>query len=580
MSDQYAARGVDIPYPDFRTMVNAPAIAFDMETTGLHAVNSSPIGFSFTDSENYAYYADIDNQFLKDLMSKPDLLLIAHNASFDRTHAKHLGLELDNWFCTMVAAHLLWEQPLDLKYLAYKHTDTTVQSYSDLGGKLHNLSFAEQADYSCPDAMGAYALYEIFSKMLAQYGMEHVFYDLEMPLLPVLSDMEYNGAQLDISLLEQLGIEFDDQIETLHNALRAATGHPDTNFNSPMQAGPIFYNELGVPENWAKNKDGAPSFEGKWLKQFKDRIPLLQLYLSFKEYQKLKGTYVDGLLTKMFDGRIYGRFNQARASTGRLSSSDPNLQNIPNRTEIGRRIRQAFIPRPGCVLIKADAEQLELKGAAMKSGDVALLDAFRNNRDIHLETAMRMYNDAKRRAEGKTGNFKIIYGGGTKQERELLIKAYPGYFAWRDNVLKEIRSNCYAKTHYGRIKRFFEYKYGTAYEQREADKEAISVLIQGSSAEWVKAGMIETWRAIRNSPVKMILQVHDEVVFEVPYHYIMDTIDIIREKMTYRELELPITYSVGIGNNWASCKEFYKNSEFVDDYRDIITKAIAEKAGV
>lgn len=580
MTDMYQVRGRDIPQPDFCTMLDAPAIAFDMETVGTHVVKTMPIGFSFTDSDKYAYYSGVDNQFLKDLVSRPDALHIAHNASFDRSHAKTMGVTIDNWFDTMVAAHLLWEEPLNLKHLAYKYTDIKVQSYSELGGKLHDLPFDQQADYSCPDAMGAFALYGVFSGMLKQYGLEHVFYDLEMPLLPVLSDLELNGAQLDRDFLLGLQVEFGDMIDTYHNALRIATGHPNTNFNSVDQAGPIFYDEIGVPKNWDTKKNGEPKFEGKWLKQFRDKYPLLDLYLSYKELGKLKSTYVDSLLRDMVDGRIYGRFNQTRASTGRLSSSDPNLQNIPNRTPIGKRIRKAFTARPGCVLIKADAEQLELKGAAMKSGDSALLEAFRNNEDIHLKTALRMYRDAERRADGKTANFQIIYGGGTKEDRKLLTLAYPEYFAWRDRILKQIREDCYAKTGYGRIKRFFEYKSGSEWEKREADKEAISVLIQGSCAEWVKAGMIKVWNVIKDSPVKMILQVHDEVVFEVPYAYVMDTIDVIRTYMTYDELELPITYSMNIGTNWAECKEFYKTSQFVDDYREIIGKAIQDKVAI
>jgi DNA polymerase-1 len=375
-----------------------------------------------------------------------------------------------------------------------------------------------------------------------------------MPLIPVLSDMELNGCNVSQKRLEEIGLIIDENIQITEGALRAMTHEPTLNFNSPDQVADLFYQKLGYKPPW-QHTAKRPSVEAKFLEPLKNKYPIISIYLQYKGYQKLKGTYVDGLIKTLLNGRIYGSFNQDGTETSRLSASKPNLQNIPARDELGRTIRTAWIAPPGTKLVKADASQLELRMIAHWSQDPRMLDAFRKGRDIHMETTMLMYNDAKRRPDGKTANFQIVYGGGTKKNRELLEEAYPGVFAWITKASFDAVEAGSARTLFGRNRRIYELEDERPWMVEHGMRMAISTHIQGSSAEIIKILMRRVWNRMHDTEIKMVLQVHDELVFEVPIPVVDDFCQFLYKTMRYDELSLPFTVEVKVGDNWGTMKD-------------------------
>jgi len=238
-----------------------------------------------------------------------------------------------------------------------------------------------------------------------------------------------------------------------------------------------------------------------------------------------------------------------------LSSTDPNLQNIPQRTEEGRKIRRAFIAPESKVLVKPDYIQVELKKMACLSRCKGLLDAFKEDRDIHEETAIRIYNDIKRRPEGKTKNFQLIYGGGSEEDQKMLFDAYPEVKTWTDRMTNEFELMGYAKTHYGRREHLGNFAVMSPKMKAHACRQGISIMDQGSCSEYMKLGMVNVWKKIKNSDVKMLLQVHDELVLEVPAKDVKDIYHLLHEEMTYNELEIPLTIDISVGPNWTEQAE-------------------------
>ncbi len=330
-----------------------------------------------------------------------------------------------------------------------------------------------------------------------------------------------------------------------------------------MQAGNIIYNKLKLPKGRKTGADDRPSVDKRYLLTIKNMHPYLPMYLLYKELRTLKNSYVDSLKRQLVNGRIYGSFNQTRTSTGRLSSSDPNLQKIPQRTDLGRRIRTAFIAPEGYKLLKVDYKLIELVMMAHQSQDPALLAAFREGKDIHAETAINAFNDVKRRPEGKTLNFKLIYMGGTKKEREMLFSLYPGVQEWTSKQGLILREDMYAKTLGGRIRKIDELDYGNSnYIIQRGIREGISTMIQGSSAEEVKKGMVRAHKVLGNADSKGVLQVHDEVVHQVPIGMINDVLDVLWNTYPTNELSVPLKIDVAIGDNWGEMKEIKQGEKY------------------
>jgi len=534
---------------------NARALAFDVEGTGLNMGTAEPIGFSLSCSKNSAFYNPVGGE-LSSLLADPERLCIAHGSKYDRSMMKKAGITVDNLCDTLIAAHLLGKPALSLKALALEEPlEVNIVAYGDLKDVFSGMGIQEMANYCCPHSAMAFALWPLLQEGMKRLGLLDVFWKIEMPLVPVLSDMELNGVAVDADVLTQLGVEFDHKISVLVEALDFYSGQTGVNHNSPDQVADIIYNKLGIPPGRNTRMGKRPSVDARYLETIKDKHPYLGVYLRYKQLKTLKHSYVESLGKQIVNGRVYGSFNQTRTRTSRLSSSGPNLQKIPQRTDIGRRIRTAFVAPEGFTLMKADYDQIELRMMAHCSQDPALLGAFLQGRDVHEETAIRVFGSADRRPDGKTLNFQIIYGGGGIALRDMFFRAYPGVKVWIDSASREAREAGYVRTIGGRIRVIDELESMHPKIQSHGEREAISTIVQGSSAEVVKIGMANIWRKTKDSGVKMVLQVHDELVFEVPDSMVSDMTSLITEEMTYSELLVPLTVSISTGKNWGEMEE-------------------------
>ncbi len=534
------------------TLANASILALDVEGSGVHAGIDIPYGYSISSVPTSSYYASIQNAFFANLIRDDSKCKIAFNAKFDRTMLKKAGIVADNWCDPMIAAHLLEAPMLSLEFLNgwYLHGEPFT-TYTELPKPLECLTLQECANFSGPHTETTILLWMNLYHKMKRLGLMDVFWNIEMPVIPVLSDMELNGVAVDENTLDVLGKEFDQKISVLTKGLDYWSGCPGMNHNSPMQVSELLYEKLDLPMGRTTRTGDRASVDKRYIETIKDKHSYIPMYLFYKELKTLKNSYVDSLSKQIVNGRIHGSFNQTRTRTGRLSSSGPNLQKIPTRTTIGKRIRTAFIAMYGYKLLKVDYKLIELVMMGHQSQDPALLAAFRAGEDIHEATAIRAFNDAKRRPEGKTLNFKLIYLGGTKAEQEMLFKLYPGVRKWTRQMALVLRENMYARTLGGRIRTIDELDMGNpARVIAHGVREGISTMIQGSSAEEVKKGMARAHKQLKNSDAKPVLQVHDEVVYEVPIKIINDVIEVIRNTYPTNELSVPLNVDIEIGDNW------------------------------
>ena len=565
MSPEYMYSGSpDAAASEFTRLANSHTLAFDIEASGIDIVDDKPYGFSITHAPDRSFYASADNDAFLNLLASPETLLIAHNAKYDRAMLMKMGITADNLCDTMIAAHLLEHEMLSLKDLVMILLGRSITSFDQLEKPLEDMSFKEQAEYSCPHAMYTLALWNGMEPLLKRLGLLKPFWEIEMPLVPVLCDMELNGIMVDTPRLVFLGNEFDVRLDSLTDDLNVYAGTSSMNHNSAMQAAKLMYDQFGLPVG-RTTSTGRRSVDKRYLEKIRHLHPYIGLYLAYKELRTLKDSYVKGLRKETREnGRIHGSFNQVNTSTGRLSSSGPNLQKIPKRSKLGKLIRGVFIAPPGHVLVKPDYDLLELKMMAHQSQDPALLQAFLDGLDIHTETAIKLYGSADLRFKGKTANFQIIYQGGDRKTRKALEEAYPGVFAWTRKMNFYHRETGYATTLGGRIRSINELDYGHSEKMIEhGERMAMSTCIQGSSAEVVKKGMVRAWKALRGSSAKMLLQVHDELVFEVPIADANDLIQVLYREMEDNELSLPMTVSVEVGQNWGNMKEVKKGETYV-----------------
>lgn len=559
----YAAHTTDGIMATLEQFVSAPVLAFDVEGSGFHIGTDVPYGFSIACGPNSSYYASIHDAFFLSLLADESKLKIAHNAKYDRSMLKKIGITIDNLCDPMIAAHLLEAPMLSLQFLSGWYMNKDIVAFNELTKPLECMTMQECADFSGPHAEATGALWQVLEKGLKRLGLLKVFWDIEMPLVPILSDMELNGVAVDADVLDVLGEEFDGKIATLTKGLDYWSGRPGMNHNSPDQVADLLYNKLGLPIGRATKTGDRPSVDKRYLETIKNKHSYIPMYLFYKELKTLKNSYVDSLKRQIVNGRIHGSFNQTRTSTGRLSSSDPNLQKIPTRTTIGKRIRTAFVAPPGYKLVKPDYKLIELVMMAHQSQDPALLAAFRAGKDIHEETAVRAYKDAKRRPEGKTLNFKLIYLGGTKKEQDMLFELYPGVREWTNKMALILRENMYASTLGGRIRTIDELEEGhSARVIAHGVREGISTMIQGSSAEEVKKGMARAHKQTKNSDAKEVLQVHDEVVYQVPDGQVNDLMEVIRETYPTDELSVPLGIDVEVGDNWGEMRKIKEGEKY------------------
>lgn len=577
-----------------RRISDGGSFAFDLETTSLDAVSAGLVGVSLSSATGEAYYIPVGHigllaqggqlplehviDRLKPLMEDGKLAKYTHNGKYDIAVFAGYGVTVNNLaFDTMIAAHLLNEPSLGLKALAFGRLGIEMMPITDLIGKgvktipMSRLEIDRVADYACADADITWQLTGVFKPELEQQGLWQLFTGVELPLVPVLVDMERNGIALDTDLLRGMSQRLGEQLRKLELDIYNSVGH-QFNINSPRQLGAVLFVDLGLPSRKRKGSytTGAPVLE-----ELRGVHPVIESILEYRQLSKLKSTYVDALsgLINPKTGRVHTSFNQTRTATGRLSSSDPNLQNIPVRGDMGKEIRQAFIAPAGSSLLGCDYSQIDLRALAHLSQDKGLLDAFTHDEDIHAATAARLFGvgvaevtESMRRL-AKTVNFGVIYGMsdyGLERATELsreeaagfitaYFEKYAGVQKYLESTRQQAREKGYVQTLLGRRRSIPEINSSNRQVREAAERMAINMPVQGTSADIIKMAMVNLYREMRERRLKskMLLQVHDDLLFEVPDNELAEMRRLVPEMMSSAlELSVPLKVDVKSGRNW------------------------------
>jgi len=575
-------------------LVKAGSFAFDAETTGLDLAKCPVVGLSFSCVPGEAYYIPIGHVgweqtrqmeaqevscLLKSIMEDESVKKIAHNAKFDIQALAGLDIEVKGlYFDTIIAAHLLGEKALGLKELAFNRLGIEMTEIKELigtGAKRINMSQVEisaASEYACADADITLRLAEIFTEELKKQHLDELFIDVEMPLLPVLVEMEKAGILLDTRILDDLSHRLAKRLMELEANIYNDTGRR-FNINSPRQLGQVLFEDLKLPGG-RKTKTGY-STDASVLESLKGVHAVIEKITEFRTLAKLKTTYVDALpgMVNLETCRLHTSFNQTRTATGRLSSSDPNLQNIPVRGDLGREIRRAFTAPEGAVLLSGDYSQIDLRALAHLSGDPVLVNTFKQDEDVHTTTAMQLYGIAatevtsEMRHLAKTVNFGVIYGMSgygleqatelSRQEAETFIttyfEKYPGVSKYLEKTKELAHSQGYVETVLGRKRMIPEINSRNRNIREGAERMAINMPVQGTSADIIKVAMINLDKEIRDLGLKtrMLLQVHDELIFEVPEAEIGIVSKIVQNLMVNAiQLDVPIKVDLQLGKTW------------------------------
>ena len=528
---------------------------------------------------------------LAPIMADPAIRKIGHDLKFDAIVLAEHGLELNGLgLDAMIASYLLDAtranhaiEDLAIEHLGYKaRTEDGVRGRGPKARPFADLPAEVSLDFAGERADLAFQLAGRLEGQLAADGLDRVYRDLELPLIPVLADIERAGIRVDTGVLGALSKRVDQELESRSARIFALAGE-SFNINSPRQLSEILFDKLQLPALRRTGKTKVASTAVEVLEELALAHELPREILEWRGLQKLKGTYIDALpaLVNPRTGRVHTSFNQAVAATGRLSSSDPNLQNIPIRSQLGREIRSAFVAEPGHVLISADYSQIELRVLAHMSGDEALTDAFRRGEDIHDQTALKVFGatsgldryELRRRA--KIINYALLYGktaftlakdiGVTQQAAQAFIDAYfagfPGVRRFIDRLLEGGRATGVVKTMFGRRRLVPELTSQNTQVRAAAERASVNLPIQGTAADILKRAMIDVHRALarRSAPgrhaARMILTVHDELLFECPAGEVDEAVAIVREGMEHAvTLAVPLTVDIGSGDNWKTAK--------------------------
>jgi len=576
----------------------ADSFAFNVETTGTIPMQSGVVGISFSPAVGEAYYIPVGHIGLSVTPQLPLEVVasgltqiftgpktkISHNGKSKIEALVEIGIDVKHFtFDTMIAAFLLSEPALNLKSLALSRLNMEIKQAADLIGSgakqilMSQVDIETVADFSCTHVDVTMRLYDIYRQDLQQQGLWQLFDETEMPLVPVLIHMEQSGILIDRSILDAMSIEFGEQIKMLEGEIYKHAGQ-QFNINSSPQLSTVLFEKLQLQP--PKKKATGYSTAAGVLEELLGVHPIIDFILDYRTLTKLKSTYIDALpaLINPKTGRIHTSFNQTRAITGRLSSSDPNLQNIPIKDEMGRKIRTAFVAPTGSVLFAADYSQIDLRALAHLSQDDNLLLAFRNDADIHTATAAQLYGVSpeqvtpQMRRFAKTINFGVIYGMsefGLKQATELtreeagkFIKAYfdkyPNVKWYLELTKEQARHSGYVQTILGR-KRFIPEIHASNRQVREgAERMAINMPVQGTSADIIKKAMIDIYSemVVHHLKSKMLLQVHDELIFEVPENELETIKTLVPEKMVNAiKLSVPLKVDTKVGSNWGEMEK-------------------------
>ena len=577
----------------------AELFAFDTETTSLNYRVARIVGVSFAVKAGEAAYVPLAHDYpgapeqldceavlsrLRPLLEDPHCFKVGHHIKYDRNVLANHGITLDGIrFDTMLESYVLDSTATrhDMDSVALKYLGHTNITYEDVAGKganqldFNQVPLEQAAPYAAEDADITLRLHQAMWPILAQSpALENIYREIELPLVTVLSDMEQTGVAIDTAMLARQSRELAHRIVALEQEAHREAGQP-FNLGSTKQIQEILYDKLRLPV-LAKTPKGAPSTAEAVLQDLALDYPLPRLILEYRSLSKLKSTYTDRLPEQIDprSGRVHTSYHQAVATTGRLSSSDPNLQNIPVRTEEGRRIRQAFIARPGCALLAADYSQIELRIMAHLSGDEGLLRAFAAGADIHRATAAEVFGAApeavtsEQRRSAKAINFGLIYGmsafglarqlgiarGAAQEYIDLYFSRYPGVLAYMESTRRQAREQGYVETVFGRRLYLPDIKAGNAQRRSAAERTAINAPMQGTAADIIKRAMIRLHGWIRSQhelDITMIMQVHDELVFEVAESQIEEAGTRVRDSMVEAAaLRVPLVVDIGVGSNW------------------------------
>ncbi|WP_323944764.1 DNA polymerase I [Aeromonas caviae] len=577
----------------------APLFAFDTETTSLDYMDARVVGVSFAIEPGKAAYVPFGHDYLgapvqlsealvlgklKPLLEDPTRLKVGQNLKYDRNVLLNHGIELQGIaYDTMLESYVLNSTASrhDMDSLARRYLNAETISFEEIAGKgvkqltFNQIELEQAAPYAAEDADITLRLHQtLWGKLSAEPGLAKVFSEIELPLLPVLARMERLGTTIEPKLLHQQSQEIEVRLAELEKQAHELAGQ-EFNLSSPKQLGEILFTKLGLPII-KKTPKGAPSTAEEVLAELAETYELPRLLMEHRGLAKLKSTYTDKLplMIKPQTGRVHTSYHQAVAATGRLSSTDPNLQNIPVRNEQGRRIRQAFIPCAGYKLVAADYSQIELRIMAHLSGDKGLLTAFAEGKDIHKATAAEVFGVAldavtsDMRRSAKAINFGLIYGmsafGLAKQlgigraeaqkYMDLYFERYPGVLEYMERTRQQAEAQGYVETLFGRRLYLPDIKSRNAGLRKAAERAAINAPMQGTAADIIKRAMINVdgWiRGIEDESIRMLMQVHDELVFEIREEKLEEYIAIIKEKMSAAaELDVPLLVEAGTGDNW------------------------------
>ncbi len=575
-------------------------VAIDTETTSLNQMTAELVGVSLCLTSHEAYYIPLghtngpENNLPKEAALKElsRLLLaksvekVGQNIKYDMHILSNAGLTIKNvGFDTMLAAYVInpSQRRYSLDNQAQDRFNYQMQPISDLiGTGKKQISFAETSvesatAYAAEDADLTYRLRGVLEPEIIKLNLSRLFFEIEMPLITVLCDMEREGVRIDREFLADMSDELDKSIADLKLDIYREVGS-EFNLNSPQQLAKALFEDLKLPTRGKTAKKTGYSTDVRVLEELAQIHPAPQKILEYRQYTKLKGTYVDALpaLINETTGRVHTTFNQTIAATGRLSSTDPNLQNIPIRTEIGSRIRKAFIPRDkNFSLLIADYSQIELRILAHVCEDVGLIDAFNKEQDIHARTASEVFDveledvTSEQRRLAKTANFAVIYGvsayglaqqsamdvSEAKKFIETYFERYPGIKTYMDETIAFAQEKGYVETLTGRRRYIPDINSKNFQIRQFAERIAVNTPIQGAAADMIKIAMLRVHEKLSEMKSAMILQVHDELVFDAHESEIDALIEIVRTEMqSAMELKVPLVVDIGVGNNWLEAK--------------------------
>ena len=567
-------------------------LTLDTETTSTNAIDAELVGLSFSVEEHKAFYVPVPAnreeaqkvvEIFRPVYENEEILKVGQNLKYDLEVLRNYGIELKGKMWDTMIAHYLIQPELHHNmdymaeiYLHYQtiHIDELIGPKGKNQRSMRDLSPIDIYEYACEDADITLQLKNKLEPELKKHGAEKLFYEIEMPLMPVLADMEMNGVCLDTASLAETNKQFTQRMLEIEQRIYELAGQ-QFNIASPKQVGEILFDKLKIVEKAKKTKTGQYVTSEEVLQQLKNKHEIVADILEHRGLKKLIGTYVDALpkLINPRTGHIHTSFNQTITATGRLSSSDPNLQNIPIRGEDGKEIRKAFIPEPGCLFFSADYSQIELRVMAHLSGDENMINVFREGKDLHAATAANIYKKdisevtRDERTKSKRANFGIIYGITVfglaerldipRDEAKMLIDGYFNTFPQVHDYMeksKEIaRQQGYVTTLFGRRRYLPDINSANSVVRGFAERNAINAPIQGTAADIIKVAMIHIYQRFKEENIrsKMILQVHDELNFSV-YPDEKEKVEriVLEEMQNAFEMKVPLVADSGFGTNW------------------------------